>query len=138
MPSTEKVEYYVFEMSKKDRRQPLRQVNKEPLTLDKAKKLARIGAQKGTHDRAVTTSPTSRSFRIVAQYSAGAGKDVAIMYRRGSGVGKRARSGASRKKNPDVARVETVSVTTATVEHVPEPYEAPEPDAEPQGAADEV
>jgi hypothetical protein len=84
-------------MSVRDRKQPLRQVNKSPLLLEKAKQLARIGAQKGKHDRAVTTSPTSpKGFRIVAQYAAGAGKDVAIMYRRGSGV----------KKNPLVSAKE--------------------------------
>lgn len=88
MPS-EKGTYFVFEMSVRDRKQPLRQVNKSPLTLEKAKQLARIGAQKGKHDRAVTTSPTSTKFRIVSQYSAGTGKDVAIMYRRGSGGGGR-------------------------------------------------
>jgi hypothetical protein len=93
--SVEKGAYYVFEMSARDRKQPLRQVNKSPLTLEKAKTLARIGAQKGKHDRAVTTSPTSRTFRIVAQYAAGAGKDVSIMYRRGAGGAKK---GVPRKK----------------------------------------
>jgi hypothetical protein len=84
--------YYVFEMSARDRKQPLRQVNKSPLALEKAKQLARIGSQKGKHDRAVTTSPTSRTFRIVAQYAAGSGKDVAIMYRRGAGGAPRRRA----------------------------------------------
>lgn len=94
--ATERAEYYVFEMSIRDRRQPLRQVNKSgPLTLERAKKLARIGAQKGKHDRAVTTSPTSTKFRIVSQYAAGTGKDVAIMYRRGSGGGKRTKRNAT-------------------------------------------
>jgi hypothetical protein len=93
--SAQDAKYYVFEMSVRDRKQPLRQVNKEPLSLEKAKQLARIGAQKGKHDRAVTTNPTSpRGFRIIAQYSAGVGKDVAIMYRRGSGGGKKV------EKNP--------------------------------------
>jgi hypothetical protein len=105
--------YYVFEMSVRDRRQPLRQVNKSPLPLEKAKQLARIGAQKGKHDRAVTTSPTSpRGFKIVAQYAAGVGKDVAIMYRRGSG------GGARRKK-----------VTRNAAEPAMEPN-APEPRTE--------
>jgi hypothetical protein len=94
MPTAEKGAYYVFEMSVRDRKQPLRQVNKSPLVLEKAKQLARIGAQNGKHDRAVTTSPASRSFRIVAQYAAGTGKDVAIMYRRGTGGGGRRRATA--------------------------------------------
>lgn len=97
MSSTEKGTYYVFEMSSRDRTKPLRQVNKSPLPLDKAKQLARVGAQKGKHDRAVTTSPTSRSFRIVTQYAAGSGKDVAIMYRRGTGTGRRKKK---MKRNP--------------------------------------
>jgi len=84
--------YFVFEMAVRDRRQPLRQVNKFPLSLEKARQLARIGATKGKHDRAVTTSPKSpRGFRIVAQYAAGTGKDVSIMYRRGGGGRKKAR-----------------------------------------------
>lgn len=89
MPTAEKGTYFVFEMSMKNRREPLRQVNNSPLTLEKAKQLARIGATKGKHDRAVTTSPTSTKFRIVSQYAAGTGKDVAIMYRRGSGGGRK-------------------------------------------------
>lgn len=92
MSTSEKGEYYVFEMSIRNRREPLRQVNKSPLSLDRAKKLARIGAEKGKHDRAVTTSPTSRTFRIVAQYAAGSGTDVSIMYRRGPGGGGRRKS----------------------------------------------
>ena len=98
----ERGDYYVFEMSMRNRREPLRQVNKAgPLTLEKAKQLARIGATKGKHDRAVTTSPTSTKFRIVAQYAAGTGKDVAIMYRRGSGGGGKRRV----RRNPAAAMV---------------------------------
>jgi len=103
MPTAEKGTYYVFEMSVRDRKQPLRQVNKAPLTLEKAKQLARIGAQKGKHDRAMTTSPTSRSFRIVSQYAAGTGKDVAIMYRRGTGGGGGRRRAAAVTANPESA-----------------------------------
>jgi hypothetical protein len=108
MSRKEEGTYFVFEMSARDRKQPLRQVNKSPLTLEKAKKLARIGAEKGKHDRAVTTSPASRSFRIVAQYAAGKGKDVSIMYRRGSGGGKR------KKREP------TTSVTPNEITSYPE------------------
>jgi len=121
MPTTEKGSYYVFEMSVRDRKQPLRQVNKSPLTLEKAKQLARIGAQKGKHDRAVTTSPTSRAFRIVSQYAAGTGKDVAIMYRRGTG------GGGGRRR--------TVRANESAT--APEPNE-PEPELHPHVSADEV
>ena len=102
----ERGDYYVFEMSARDRKAPLRQVNKSPLALEKAKQLARIGATKGKHDRAVTTSPKSTKFKIVAQYAAGTGKDVAIMYRRGSGGGRRKSSALAR--NPVGAAEETV------------------------------
>jgi hypothetical protein len=108
-------------MSVRDRKQPLRQVNKSPLLLEKAKQLARIGAQKGKHDRAVTTSPTSpKGFRIVAQYAAGAGKDVAIMYRRGSG------GGGKRKK--------VAHRNGAVAESAMEPND-PEPQMEPNAPA---
>lgn len=63
--------FYVFEMSGT---KPLRQVNVKPLTLAKAKQLARIGAQNGKHDRAVTTDPRKEDFRIVGGYEAGHGK----------------------------------------------------------------
>lgn len=121
MPRAEKGAYFVFEMSVRDRKQPLRQVNKSPLALDKAKQLARIGATKGKHDRAVTTSPTSpRGFRIVAQYAAGTGKDVAIMYRRGAGGGGHRRVKKNEPAGPAV-----------------EPNE-PEPELHPHVSADEV
>ncbi len=63
--------FYVFEMSGT---KPLRQVNVKPLTLTKAKQLARIGAKNGKHDRAVTTDPRKDDFRIVGGYEAGHGK----------------------------------------------------------------
>lgn len=63
--------FYVFEMSGL---KPLRQVNVKPLTLTKAKQLARIGAKNGKHDRAVTTDPRKEDFRVVGGYEAGHGK----------------------------------------------------------------
>ncbi len=69
-------DYYVFEMKVRARAEPLRQVNKKPLDLKAAKQLARIGAKEGKHDRAVTTSPKSMDFRIVAQYEKGTGDNV--------------------------------------------------------------
>jgi hypothetical protein len=149
-------------MSVRDRKQPLRQVNKSPLLLEKAKQLARIGAQKGKHDRAVTTSPTSpKGFRIVAQYAAGAGKDVAIMYRRGSGGGTRRKKVARKntssedsapapvrgvalteeefvldeRRVPFAARPVTRDVMQETVPSVPE---EPEPELLPNVSADET
>ena len=73
--------YYVFEMKVRDRTAPLHQINKKPLRLKAAKQLARIGAQEGKHDRSVTTSPKGRSFRVVAQYEKGPGKNVTQLYR---------------------------------------------------------
>lgn len=127
----ESEKYYVFEMSARDRKQPLRQVNKSPLALDKAKQLARIGATKGKHDRAVTNSPKSTKFRIIAQYSAGTGKDVAIMYRRGSGGGGGRRKSKALAPNP-VARAEEQ-------EHVPNVGAFPieEPAEDPTEMSDE-
>jgi len=69
-------DYYVFEMKVRSRTEPLRQVNKKPLDLKAAKQLARIGAKEGKHDRAVTTSPKAKDFRIVAQYEKGTGDNV--------------------------------------------------------------
>jgi hypothetical protein len=69
-------DYYVFEMKIRQRTEPLRQVNKKPLDLKAAKQLARIGAKEGKHDRAVTTSPKSKDFRIVSQYEKGTGDNV--------------------------------------------------------------
>ncbi len=60
--------FYVFEMRSG---KPYRQVNVKPLTLDKAKQLARIGAQQGKHDRVVTTDPRKDDFRVVGEYEAG-------------------------------------------------------------------
>lgn len=60
--------FYVFEMRGG---KPYRQVNVKPLTLDKAKQLARIGAQQGKHDRVVTTDPRKDDFRVVGEYEAG-------------------------------------------------------------------
>ena len=68
--------YYVFEMKVRERTTPLHQINKKPLRLKAAKQLARIGAQEGKHDRAVTTNPKSRGFRVIAQYEKGTGKNV--------------------------------------------------------------
>jgi hypothetical protein len=69
--------YYVWEMGKRERKNPRRQVNTLPLALEPAKMLARIGATEGKHDRAVTTSPRSKTgFRIVAQYEVGTGTNV--------------------------------------------------------------
>lgn len=68
--------YYVFEMKIRSRTDPLRQVNKKPLDLKGAKSLARIGAREGKHDRAVTTSPKSKDFRVVAQYEKGTGENI--------------------------------------------------------------
>jgi len=149
MPTTrgnaQDARYYVWEMSVRDRKQPLRQVNKSPLLLEKAKQLARIGAQKGKHDRAVTTSPTSpKGFRIVAQYAAGAGKDVAIMYRRGSGGGTRrkkvARENASSEDSaPDPVRGVTLTEEEFVVqEAVPSEPEEPETESHRHVSADEV
>lgn len=61
--------FYVFEMQGQ---KPLRQVNGKPLTLTKARQLARIGAQNGKHDRAVTTDPRKDDFEIVERHKAGA------------------------------------------------------------------
>lgn len=120
-------EYYVFEMSARNRREPLRQVNKSPLSLDAAKKLARIGASKGKHDRSVTTSPTSRKFRIVAQYGSGSGKDVAIMYRAGMSSGK------PRKKKALAANVTpNEPEPVAHWEPIEEPAEPEPAQAEPE------
>lgn len=68
--------YYVWEMAIRDRKKPIRQVNTQPLELEPAKQLARIGATKGKHDRSVTTSPRSRSFEFVAVYEAGTGENI--------------------------------------------------------------
>jgi hypothetical protein len=68
--------YYVFEMKVRERTAPLHQINNKPLRLKAAKELARIGAKEGKHDRSVTTSPKSRSFRVIAQYEKGTGKNV--------------------------------------------------------------
>jgi hypothetical protein len=138
--------YYVWEMSMRDRKDPLRQVNKSALSLEKAKQLARIGAQKGKHDRSVTTSPTSpRGFRIVAQYAAGTGKDVAIMYRRGAGGGGPRRKKVARKNAslgdsaPDPVRGVTLTEEEFVVqESVPSASEEPEPELHPHVSADEI
>jgi hypothetical protein len=68
--------YYVWEMGKRDRKHPVRQVNSMPLALLPAKQLARIGATEGKHDRAVTTSPRGKGFRVLAQYEAHTGENV--------------------------------------------------------------
>lgn len=60
--------FYVFEIRGG---KPYRQVNVKPLTLTKAKQLARIGAQQGKHDRVVTTDPRKKDFRVVSEYEAG-------------------------------------------------------------------
>jgi hypothetical protein len=76
--------YHVWEMGIRDRRSPVRQVNRKPLELKAAKDLARIGATEGKHDRAVTTNPKSRQgFRIVAQYEARTGENVTAEVYRG-------------------------------------------------------
>ena len=66
--------YYVFET---ERGRPVRQANVKPLTLDKAKTFARIGAARGKHDRVVTTNPKLTSFKVVARYKKGTGATVA-------------------------------------------------------------
>lgn len=68
--------YHVWEMGIRDRKSPVRQVNRHPLLLGPAKQLARIGATEGKHDRAVTTNPRGRDFRIIAQYEARTGDNV--------------------------------------------------------------
>jgi hypothetical protein len=68
--------YFVFEMAIRDRYKPLRQVNQKPLELERAKKLARIGAERGKHDRAVTNNPRSRTFEIISVYEAGTGENI--------------------------------------------------------------
>ena len=68
--------YYVWEMGKRDRRHPVRQVNSMPLAKLPAEQLARIGATEGKHDRAVTTSPRGKGFRVIAQYEAATGANV--------------------------------------------------------------
>jgi len=85
--------YHVWEMGVRDRKHPVRHVNRNPLVLSAAKDLARIGATQGKHDRAVTTNPKSRQgFRVIAQYEARTGENVtAEVYR-----------GRARKK-PDLA-----------------------------------
>jgi hypothetical protein len=75
--------YHVWEMGVRDRTQPMRHINRRPLVLQAAKPLARIGAKEGKHDRAVTTSPKSRDFRVVAQYEAGTGDNVTSEVYRG-------------------------------------------------------
>lgn len=62
--------FYVFEM---DGDEPLRMANRKPLTKKQAQQFARIGAQRGKHDRAVTTDPRKDDFRIVERYEAGTG-----------------------------------------------------------------
>jgi len=76
--------YHVWEMAVRDRTAPIRHVNRYPLELKAAKELARIGAAKGKHDRAVTTSPRGRQgFRVIAQYQARTGDNVTRdVYRR--------------------------------------------------------
>jgi len=66
--------YHVFEMS--GRGTPIREVTRGALTLGSAKQLARIGATEGKHDRAVTTSPSRKDFRIVAAYEHGTGRKL--------------------------------------------------------------
>jgi hypothetical protein len=74
--------YHVWEMGIRKRTEPVRHVNRQPLDLAAAKQLARIGAQEGKHDRAVTTSPKSREFRVLAQYEAKTGENVTgFLYR---------------------------------------------------------
>lgn len=68
--------YYVWEMGKRDRKHPVRQVNSMPLAKLPAQQLARIGATEGKHDRAVTTSPRGKGFRVIAQYEAHTGENV--------------------------------------------------------------
>ena len=68
--------YHVWEMGIRDRKNPVRQVNRHPLELGAAKQLARIGATEGKHDRAVTTNPRGRDFKIIAQYEARTGDNV--------------------------------------------------------------
>jgi len=110
--------YHVFEMGVRDRKSPVRQVNREPLEIGAAKKLARIGATEGKHDRAVTTNPRARQgFRIVAQYEAKTGDNVTSELYRGV---------ARRKKR--VAEPATESPAPAPPE--PEPALAETPDAE--------
>lgn len=75
--------YHVWEMGVRDRKHPIRQVNRKPLGLKEAKELARIGAQNGKHDRAVTTNPRSREFRVVVQYEARTGDNVTSEVHRG-------------------------------------------------------
>lgn len=76
--------YHVWEMGIRDRKSPVRQVNRKPLELKAAKDLARIGATEGKHDRAVTTNPRSRQgFRIVVQYEARTGDNVTAEVYRG-------------------------------------------------------
>lgn len=76
--------YHVWEMGVRDRKHPVRHVNKKPLELKVAKQLARIGATEGKHDRAVTTNPKSRQgFRVIAQYEAGTGENVTAEVYRG-------------------------------------------------------
>ena len=67
-------EYYVWEMSAKGT--PVRLVTKKPIDYRAAKQLARIGATEGKHDRAVTTSPMRKSFRLVDQYERGTGRKL--------------------------------------------------------------
>lgn len=76
--------YYVFEMGLRSKGKPYRQVNLAPLPLDAAKKLARIGATMGRHDREVTTDPRDRSpLHVKAHYEAHTGRKVSpLLYKR--------------------------------------------------------
>lgn len=78
---TANAKYYVFEMQVRNRHEPLRQVNRQPLELSAAKDLARIGAKAGKHDRSVTTSPRSRKFEILSVYEAGTGENITQAFR---------------------------------------------------------
>lgn len=68
--------YYVWVLDAQGN--PLLEGPYGPHELESARSLARIGATKGKHDRAVSLGlrPTEKSFQIVGQYKAGSGERV--------------------------------------------------------------
>jgi hypothetical protein len=78
--------FFVYEMKVHRPNEVFRMVNRRttkypdgrPLDLEEAKALARIGAEKGKHDRVVTSSPRSRKFKILARYKAKTGEKMPL------------------------------------------------------------
>jgi hypothetical protein len=113
--------YFVFAMGVRDRTSPVRQVSRGGLALGEAKQLARVGATEDKRDRAVTTNPRSRTFRVVAQYEARTGENV---------TGEVYRGQKRRAKRENVHERETFVPGASEPESEPEPSPEPEMPAE--------